>query len=214
MRSLYCWTVSLLTAMLGALAPNLMAQEVGHRVPSEAAYCEREATTLGENSGGEAYYRAVSSLPACGATGVRALRAQWRQLPGDTTALRLLSEVTPRLRDRRLLDAVLAVFRDRGRSREARFAALNALVGYYDSSLGVSFTEPVTPVQHGSAYVMVGVNHHPPTTNKGPTPLGVSVSREILQTLQHAGTHDPDERIRLISSYLHSRLSYRAPMPD
>jgi hypothetical protein len=70
----------------------------------------------------------------------------------------------------------------------------------------VRFTEPAQPVQHGSAYVMLGQGD-PPTTRKGPTPLAARVRGVVLEAVQRVGTADTDERLRLISAYVHTRLA-------
>ena len=173
---------------------------------SRAGICQRAATALRGRPAAGAYSNAVSELPSCATAGAQGLRAQWEQPPSDTAAQRVLGEVTPRLRDRQVFDAVLAVFRDPGRPRTVRLAALEALMGYYQPGLTVKYVEPVQKVSHGSAYVMVGRGER---FTKGSTsaPLTPASRREILQALQQAGAADPDERVRLISSYIYSRLN-------
>lgn len=194
-----------LAILFGTVVPDAIAQGERTDTLSNAAYCARAAAMLDRGASGDAYYRAVSDLQNCGGPGSVALRKQWQQPPADTIALRLLGDVSPQLRDRPLLDAVLTVFRDPSRPRELRFAALDALVGYYEPGLGVAFTEPHTPVKHGSAYVMLSYGD-PSSVESGPAPLTARARQDILQVLQQAGAGDPDERMRLIASYLHSRL--------
>jgi hypothetical protein len=198
-----------LAILLGAVGPNAMAQAERTDTLSNSAYCARAAAMLDRGASGEAYYRALSDIQNCGGTGAVALRKQWQQPPTDTIALRLLGEVSPQLRDRHLLDAVLTAFRDASRPRDVRFAALEALVGYYEPGLGLAFSEPHIPVQHGSAYVALSFGD-PSTTEPGPTPLTARARHDILQALQQAGTSDPDQRMRLIAKYLHSCLVDRS----
>jgi hypothetical protein len=120
--------------------------------------------------------------------------------------VRLLGEVTPRLRDRQVFDAVLRAFRDTVRTRDLRLAALEALMGYYEPGLGARSVEPALAVEHGSAYVMMGQGD-PVATYPGPAPLGAGSRGQILQALEQVGKRDPDDRVRLISTYVHSRLS-------
>jgi hypothetical protein len=113
--------------------------------------------------------------------------------------------VTPQLRDRQVLNAVLRVFRDSGRPRALRLAALEALMGYYQPGLSVKYVEPIKSVKHGSAYVMVGRGEGATTTSRT-SPLTPASRKEILLTLQQAGAGDRDERVRQISAYIHDRL--------
>jgi hypothetical protein len=198
-----------LAIMLGTVGPNAMAQAERTDTLSDSAYCARAAAMLDRGASGEAYYRALSDVQNCGGTGAVALRKQWQHPPTDSIALRALGEVSPQLRDRHLLDAVLTVFRDPTRLREVRFAALEALVGYYEPGLGLAFTEPHIAVQHGSAYVALSFGD-PSTTEPGPTPLTARARHDILQALQQAGASDPDERMRLIARFLHSSLAERS----
>lgn len=195
----------LLAVFSGAAASKVTAQEAGDTL-SRATVCERAERSIQGGKVDETYYTAVSNLPNCKAAGARVLRAQWQQPPSDTVAVRLLGEVTPRLRDRQVFDAVLTTFRDPHQPRNVRLAALEALMGYYQPGLGASFPEPEQPVQHGSAYVMMGAGD-PPTTQKGPSALTVGVRAEILEALGQVGKQDPDERVRLISAYIQTRLA-------
>lgn len=200
-------TILALTLLCAGGGSIVLAQEPGPDSLSRTMGCDQAAAVLdAPDARGERYYRAVSELPSCPSAGVRSLGAQWKRPPRDTTALRLLGEVTPRLRDRQLFETVLGVFRGASHPRDVRLAALEALAGYYEPGLAIRFTEPTHPVQHGSAYVMLG-RGDPPHTETGPTPLTQSARREILQALQEVGRQDPDERLRLVADYLHSRLA-------
>jgi hypothetical protein len=198
-----------LTVLLGAPASSALAQVERTDTLSNAAYCARAATMLERGANKEAYYQAIADLQDCGATGIRAYQKLWRQPPTDSIALQALGKLSPQIRDRHLLDVVLTAFRDASRPREVRFAALDALVGYYEPGLGLAFTEPQIAVKHGSAYVMFSYGD-PSSTEAGPTPLTAQARRDILQALKHAGAGDPDERVRLIATYLHSRLAERS----
>jgi hypothetical protein len=184
---------------------DVMAQEGVVDTLSRAAICEQATRTLHDRPSAARYASTVSELPACPAAGAAALRAQWAQPPGDTTAVRVLGEVTSRLRDRPLFETVLAAFRDPARPRTVRLAALEALMGYYQPGLLVKYVEPVQAVNHGSAYVMVGWGDE--TTTSGATPLSTDTRGEILTALDQVGKQGPDERLRLISSYIRTRLT-------
>jgi hypothetical protein len=191
------------TALVGSALPSARAQEGVVDTLSRASICKDAIANL--KQGTEAYYSALAELPYCSGVGARALRSEWEQPPGDTVAVRLLGEVTSRLRDRQVFDAVLRAFRDPARPRHLRLAALEALMGYYEPGLVAKFVEPALAVAHGSAYVMMGQGD--PVAYPGPAPLGAGSRGEILQVLEQAGKEDPDERVRLISAYVHSRLS-------
>jgi hypothetical protein len=167
--------------------------------------CERATQNVQRSAQGEAYSSAIGDLPSCGAAGVRALKSLWGQPPSDTAAVRVLGEATPRLRDQQMFNEVVSVFQNTSRPREVRLAALEALVGYFQPGLALKFTEPDEPVQHGSAYVMLGQGD-PPTTRNGPTPLAARVRGDVLEAVQRIGKEDKDERLRLISAYIHTRL--------
>jgi len=198
-------TLFVTAALLGATIADVMAQEWVVDTLSRAAICRRAATSLHGRPAAGDYSNAVSELPSCATAGAQGLRAQWQQPPSDTAAQRVLGEVTPRLRDRQVFDAVLAAFRDPGRSRTVRLAALEALMGYYQPGLSVKYVEPVQAVNHGSAYVMAGWGDK--TTTSGATPLSTDTRGEILAALDQVGNQDPDERLRLISTYIRTRLT-------
>jgi hypothetical protein len=193
-----------MAALLGTTAANAVAQEGVVDTLSRAAICESAIATLGRRPTATTYSSAVSELPACPAAGATALRGQWEQLPADTIDVRVLGEVTPRLRDRQVFESVLAVYRDGSRPRAARLAGLEALVGYYQPGLVVEYVEPKMQLQHGSAYVRVGWGD--PTTTTGAIPLSTGTRGEILAALDEVGKQDPDDRLRLISVYIRTRL--------
>jgi len=199
-------TQLVMAALLGAAAADAVAQEGVMDTLSRAGICQQAATTLQGRPAAGAYANVVSELPSCAAAGAQGLRTQWRQPPGDPASLRVLGEVTPQLRDRQVFDAVLGVFRDTGRPRVLRLAALEALMGYYQPGLVVKYVEPALAVNHGSAYVMVGWGD-PFTSSSSTAPLTPASRGEILQALQQAGSADPDPRVKLISAYIHDRLA-------
>lgn len=196
--------VLVVAALAGSAGRSALAQEGVVDTLSRASMCKRAIANL--QQGTQAYYSALAELPYCSAVGARALRSEWERPPSDTTAVRVLGEVTPRLRDRQVFDAVLAAFSDPVRPRELRLAALASLMGYYEPGLGARYVEPALAVQHGSAYVMMGQGD-PVAAYAGPTPLSPGSRAEILQVLEQVGKQDPDERVLLISTYVHSRLS-------
>lgn len=198
-------SVLVLAALLGTTISKAQGQEGVVDTLSRAAICEQATRTIHRWPSGQTYASSVSELPYCSTSGATELRAQWAQLPADTALVRVLGEVTPRLRDRSLFETVLAVYRDPSRPREARLAALNALVGYYKPGLGAVHREPKVAVQHGSAYVVV--SYGDPTTTNGPIPLSSGTRGQILAALDQVGKQDPDERLRLISAYIRSRLA-------
>jgi hypothetical protein len=195
-------TLLVMATLMGATAASAVAQE---DTLSRAAICDQANATLQRRPAAATYASAVSELPACRAAGAEALRAQWEQLPADTVEVRVLGEVTPRLRDRQVFESVLAAYRDGSRPRAARLAALEALVGYYQPGLVVEYVEPKLRLQHGSAYVRVGWGD--PTTTTGAIPLSTGTRGEILAALDLVGKQDQDERLRLISAYIRTRLA-------
>jgi hypothetical protein len=192
-------------ALLGAIGPKTVAQEGVSDTLSRAAICDRAIATLQRRPEGATYFSALTELPACRGKGAAALRAQWEQLPDDTAEVRVLGEVTPRLRDRHVFESVLAVYRNGSRPRAARLASLEALVGYYQPGLVVQYVEPEMPLQHGSAYVRMGQGD--PTVTKGASPLSSHIRGEILAALDQVGKQDQDERVRLISAYVQTRVA-------
>lgn len=206
MRNIINRITLLLVPLLATTVSCVAAQEVGTEAPSQSAICERAARSLKSRPPAQGYSRAIADLPACGVVGARALEDQWKEPPSDTATVRVLGEVTPRLRDRQVFDAVVGAFRDPARRRDLRLAALEALMGYYEPGVGAAYVEPALAVQHGSAYVMMGQGD-PVATYRGAAPLSASTRTEILQVLEMVSKQDTDERVRLISAYIHSRLS-------
>ena len=198
-------TFFVLAALMGTTAGSAASQEGVVDTLSRAAICDQAIRALRGRPTGEAYAGAVSELPACSSAGASALRVQWSQLPTDSADVRMLADVTPRLRDRSVFKDVLSVYRDPSRPRNARLAALQALMGYYQPGLIVVYVEPKVPVQHGSAYVRVGGGD--PITSNGPTPLSANTRGEILTALDQVAKQDSDERLRLISAYIRTRLA-------
>lgn len=196
--------------LLAFMPLRLAAQQSPASDSSLTPVCDRAATTLARSTG-EQYYRAVSDVASCPDVGAQALAAQWQRPPRDTVALRLLGEVSPRIRDRQVFTTVKQVFTDPSRPRVQRLAALNTLSGYYNPRLSLRFPEPGRPDLSGSAYVMIGMGN-PLTTRPGVTPLAATVQQEILAALREIGTSDSDERVRKIASYLAERLP-SLPLP-
>jgi hypothetical protein len=189
---------------LALLMPfRLAAQEVPDS--SLASVCDRAAATVAREHSGQQYYLAVSDVASCPQRGAPALIGQWQRPPRDTVALRVLGEVSPRIRDGELFLAVRQVFMDPTRPRLERLAALNALVGYYNPRLSLRFPEPGHGNLPGSAYVMIGMGN-PVITRPGGTPLTATVQQDVLRVLSEVGSTDPDERVRKIASYVAGRL--------
>jgi hypothetical protein len=197
--------VLVLAALSATTAGKAVGQDRVVDTLSRAGICEQAKRTLQDRPSGQRYASTVSELPACATDGAAALRAQWAQLPGDTALVRVLGEVTPRLRDRSLFESVLGVYRDASRPLHARLAALNSLVGYYKPGLIVVYVEPEVAVQHGSAYVLVGRGD--PTAINGAVPLSSGTRGQILAALDQVAQQDPDARLRLISAYIRTRLA-------
>jgi hypothetical protein len=206
MRCIVAGTVLLTAALTNLGGRPLMAQAAEGDTLSHATVCSRAATTVRSGAHGQPYYQAVADLTTCPSEGSAGLAGAWQKAPSDSTAIRILGEATPRLRDRDVLQAVLIAFRDPGRPQAVRLAALEALVGYYQPGMGVRYTEPDRPVRSGSAYVMLG-RGDAPSVRSGRKPLSAGTRQEILQALAAVGASDPDDRVSLIAGYVKGRLT-------
>jgi hypothetical protein len=206
MRRIVAGTVLLTAALTNLGGRPLMAQASQGDTLSHATVCSRAASAVESGAQGRSYYHAVADLTTCPTEGSASLARAWQKAPSDSTAIRILGEATPRLRDRDVLQAVLITFRDPGRSQVVRLAALEALVGYYQPGMGVRFTEPSRPVRSGSAYVMLG-RGDAASVRSGRKPLSAGARQEILQALAAVGASDPDDRVSLIAGYVKDRLT-------
>lgn len=206
MRHIVAGAVILAATLINAEGHPLLAQVTGEDTTSRAMLCARAASNLKDGVQAQPHYEALADVATCPSEGSATLVEAWRKTPTDTAALRLLGEITPRIRDRDLFRTVLSTFLDRGQPRAVRLAALEALVGYYQPGLAVRYTEPAHPVRSGSAYVMLGQGE-PPVVVTGRTSLTSSVRQEILQALATVGSGDHDERVSLIAEYMRNRLS-------
>jgi hypothetical protein len=196
---------TLLFLLSGGMIPTASAQESVVDTLTRAGICARAAQRLQQGVSGQAYFGAVAALPYCPATGGQVLRQQWEHPPSDTVEQRVLGEVTPRLRDHQVFEAVLRVFRDPSRPRELRLAALRALMGYYQPGLKASFVDREVQVDYGGAYVLMGRGDSTTTPSRS-APLTAGSRGEILQAIKQVAAQDPDKRVRLIAAYIHDRL--------
>ena len=198
-------TVIVTASLLTAGCHPLRAQSDQGDTLSRATVCRRAAATMRGAPNTSQFVYAAADLANCPDEGGPSLSAAWRNPPGDSAALRALGEVSPRLRDQDVFQAALSAFGNPGQPRAVRLAALSALVGYYDPSSVLRFTEPDVPGQRGNAYVMLGRGSAPSLT-AGKKPLSNKVRQEIVQALTTVGKGDPDDRVKAIAEYIRSRL--------
>lgn len=180
-----------------ALAGTFLARTASTQQPRERDdvhlrdNCRLAAQVLTTGHPDPHYAWARDIISACDESGGPALAAVWQSATDDPQELGRLVYVTTRLRDQRILDALLAIARDRTRPAAIRLSTLQVLISYFAPG----------------AYVSIVSLEHPPfgsplgwetefAPTEGAVPLASSARDEILSLTTELARSDQDSTVR------------------
>lgn len=146
---------------------------------------------------------ALAAIGGCPAQAPETLARLWSLDPTDSTFVRLLMDATSRVRDRRLLDAILQVSDDPARPLIVRLAALGTLVGHYNPRFTGQLR--VTPASRFPQVVLNRLSH--PVETNSPEPIGEADRRRIVDLLARMAERDPSDEMRSAARYLARELT-------
>lgn len=169
--------------------------------------CEQSRSDLASRKNDENVRRAVVNIQSCSADAAAGVLADaWKNPPRDTTALRLLGEVSGRVADRRVLTEAMRLAENTGRSLDERLAAFRALADYAVPGTVLLFHHLDQAGLPGAAYVMMGTSEHR-EPRKGSQRLVPNDRARILAMFQQQGKSDPNATVRAIAGFLAERLT-------
>lgn len=208
-------TITNIAILLG-FAGSAWAQGIGleRQGGAVAADCRRAATSLSAATPEARRQRALDLLGYCEQSGPPAVAYAWRHPPTSDPELEALVRSSRSLRDERVLAAVIATAKNEGAPTKARFAALQVLANYVDSSV-VPRMADLEPHQD-SLLLSAGMKYHPGLrrTTHGTTiatgvgqPFDESSKTRILQTLKEIEGTAMDARVQYAAGYLYTNLT-------
>lgn len=127
------------------------------------------------------YDWALSRIRDCDVSGPLTLGTMWQQATGDSAPLVQLVYQSQRLRDSRLLGAILAVVADGTRPALVRVGAMRTLISYHSPGRDLAFDAPSDNSKPGWC-VLGEVTHF--SAADGAQPLDASAQGRILDALR------------------------------
>ena len=191
--------ISLLAGTLGAQQPD----EVGSPAETKRS-CTNAAAAIAARVSAQAVQQALMQVQTCALEGPQSLAALWGAPPIDSTTRMLLSDVSGHVRDRRVLEAVIAAAGDGKKDRSTRLFALATLVSLYDPSLTVSFvrmSRPNAPMRLRAQLMRLMHDN----SVQGSDPLPDNARARILALFGSLAT-DADAMVREVASSLQGSL--------
>jgi len=181
-----------LTIGLGLIAPRLGAQGAGEAADARLRKDCRLATQILTKGQPDPHYDwARDIIGKCDSSGGPALAALWRSVPADSAELAHVVYTTSRLRDQRILTALLAVAQDQARPLAVRLATIQVLISYFKPSGYVPFDWLKRP-PFGSPVGQVTEF----LATEGSVPLGANTRNTILALMRQLAASDPDATMR------------------
>ncbi len=194
-----------LAAAIAAALVHAQGAEDGDTT-SMTTYCGRYEAALARRPSGKEYATALAGVQSCGDIAARALAAEWRRPPSDSTSLQDLAATSSNVRDRRLADVTRDIVMQPSRPRLERLAALATLVAQAFPNNRVSYLETSRPATPGILPVMLGEVLHP--SNKAKQTASAS-PEEVLALIRQLAQSDSDEVVRGIASHLAKQIDSR-----
>ena len=178
---------------------------------SALTYCRRSEAALARRPSGKEYAMAVGGVQSCGDIAARALAAEWRRPPSDSTSLQDLAATSSAVRDRRLADVTRDIVMQPSRPRLERLAALATLVAQALPDSRVSYLETSKPAMPGTPPVMLLELVHGPSSKER---QALSASpKDVLALVRELAKSDPDEVVRGIASHLAEQIDRKLKQP-
>ncbi len=150
------------------------------------------------------YDWALDQIRACDETGGIGLAGAWQSVAEDTVDLERLVFSSARLRDARVLEAVLAVAQDPKRTTAVRLSSLRVLASYADSTVSVSLGELQAPPDTAILPGIFDFGAH-----DGSMPLQSADPGRILSVFDTLATTDHDPHVRAAARFLRDGFALR-----
>jgi len=202
-RSLFS---NILTTVLSCLVPVTPAVAQWETTPEGTRECALAVSRL-DDPDPTIRRSALSSLVECPRIATPIVAAAWASLPTDSVSIEIITGLSLKFRDGRILSAVLAAARNHQGSRLARLSAISALTTLFDPWMTITYREPWDSSRGAPAYVAIGHYSHP-GAREGEVPLPSSARTDILATLRELEKSDPDPVIQKVAGYVARELSY------
>lgn len=166
--------------------------------------CRLAAQVLTTGEPAPHYRWALGYVIRCDESGPPALATLWGRLSDpDRDDLEFLSYNTSRLRDQRILEAVVTVAQDPGRHTLVRLAAFQVLVSYFDTGyVSIDALEAPPAVR-----VMPRMIDFVPSD--GAEPLRSDAEETILAVMQDLAQGDPDPTVQRAAEFVARGLDVR-----
>jgi hypothetical protein len=187
----------LITTVSISCAHGLAAQ---HRESEDAHLrndCRLAAQILTTGQPHPRYEWARDIVSECDASGGPALAAFWQAVSADTSNLKHVVYTTSRLRDARILRALVLVAEDGGRPLEVRLSSLRVLTSYFKPSAYVTLRDLQHP-SFGSPLGWVTEFH----AIDGTEPLPPDTRNTILELVRRLAVEDSNATMQGAARFL------------
>ena len=171
-------------------------------------YCHVADSTLSAHPTHDEYVTAFGNLNACADRGATELARLWSAPPADPAFRGALVGATCQLSDLRITKVLEPIVVSSANPQRLRFDALAAFVGQFNPRLRVHIETPQQYRHSGLQLVDWGVVTS--GVRNGTEPLDAAGKAEILQTLRHLSSNDPDPVMRSVAARLVNGLSQGA----
>jgi hypothetical protein len=199
------FAIAFLMAVSGAAAGQ--ADTLGS--PDETRRsCAAAAAALQPGGERAAFHAALARVQTCPDDGPVSLVRLWKTPPQDTATLAALADVSGRVRDRRVLDALSAAASDVSFGASARLAAIAAIAAQVDPGLVVTFRSPPGSNRAADPQVQIARLTHS-ATSAGGQRLDKPATDQAVELLRRLGEADPDLRVRRSAAAIFRYLSGR-----
>ncbi|MGH9782816.1 MAG: hypothetical protein ACRD88_01415 [Terriglobia bacterium] len=197
------WTVVRNAMLVVFVCRGLQAQQARERDDVHLRNsCRLAAQVLATGRPHPHYEWARDLIGACDESGGPALAALWRtDVSEDRDELGRLVYVTSRLRDQRILDALLETARAPSPSVQVRLSAVRVLVSYFAPGRDAPL-ECLQEPPFGSPLTVLG--HFAPLD--GAQPLAPSARDAILALLRELAQSDPNPQVRSAARFVKEGL--------
>ena len=182
-----------------ALVLSLSASATAQIEVAGDTVCANAAQSLRASASGREVTAALASLITCPDSGPRTITEFWATGPYDREVIASLAEVSGRLRDRRLHEAVRRILLDTSENQNLRIGALAALATHGDPCFALYIRAEPTHAPGGSAYVMRGWRNDAQSW-EGSEGLPVSILADVIDLLQGVAKAEPDTPTGMVAA--------------
>lgn len=186
------------------LSGAAQAQEATN--PTRAKECRSDARVVSTRRPDSLFREAVLSMAYCDVTGPPVLIARWNAASTDTATISLIEWTSARLRDARLLTALVSMVQRRSATVDRRLAAMWVLVSYFDPRRGVSGDDLLAPDSTKGLFSTFDFG-----TIDGSQPFPSSYRTTIATAMQAVAANDVNEQVRNAAAFLRRELYWISP---